>query len=176
MQIRASLLIDDWPRCPVDVNHCVHRHGKYHRHGDCVEKEKSIKVPRFRCTRCGHTISVLPDEMLPYRPVKAEVVEGHFDRQAGDQPEEPEEKAKIGEAQSGCLKRAWHRFTRRLNALTSVLGQMMQIRTSDAKLIWIQLRRLGNLKEILRVLWRKFKTSLLGDYQCLKPWKPKPEG
>jgi len=107
--------------------------------------------------------------MLPYRPLKAELVEGDFDTRSGDQPEE----AELSEKESGCLKRAWHRFTQRLDALTSVLGQMMQIRASDAKLIWIQLRRLGNLRDILHLLGRKFKTSLLGDYRCLKPWPPR---
>ena len=81
--------------------------------------------------------------------------------------------AELTEKEIGCLKRAWHRFTQRLNVLTFVLGQMMQIRLSDAKLIWIQLRRLGNLKVILGLLGRKFKTSLLGDYRCLKPWPPR---
>jgi hypothetical protein len=110
--------------------------------------------------------------MLPYRPLKTELVEEHFDAQAGEQPAQVE----VTEKESGCLKRAWHRFTQRLDAHASVLGQMMQIRLSDAKLIWIQLRRLGNLKGILRLLARKFKTSLLGDYQCLKPWSPRPPG
>ena len=99
-------------------------------------------------------------------------MEEYFDGQSGDQPEE----AELTERERGCLKRAWHRFTRRLDALASLLGQMMQIRLSDAKLIWIQLRRLGNLKVILRLLTRKFKTSLLGDYQCLKAWDARPPG
>jgi hypothetical protein len=169
MQMRLSLLSGDRPTCPVNVKHCIHDHGAYWRYANCDDLEKAIKVLRYLCYRCGHTISVLPDEILPYRPLKTELVEEHFDTRSGEQPEEVE----LTEKESGCLKRAWHRFTRRLNALTSVLGQMMQIRLSDAKLIWIQLRRLGNLKVILHLLGRKFKTSLLGDYRCLKPWRPK---
>ena len=173
MQTRASLLNGERPSCPVDVKHCVHHNGAYYRYANCEDVEKAVKVLRYLCCRCGHTISVLPDEMLPYRPLSAELVEGQFDTRSGEQPEE----AELTEKESGCLKRAWHRFTRRLDAITSLLGQMMQTRISDAKLIWIQLRRLGNLKVILRLLGRKFKTSLLGDYQCLKPWKPKiPQG
>ena len=172
MQIRLSLLTGDWPTCPVDAQHCIHHHGAYFRYANCDELKKSVKVLRYLCCRCGHTISVLPDQMLPYRPVSVALVEGNFDTRSGGQPEE----AELTEKESDCLKRAWHRFTQRLNALTSVLGQMMQIRLSDAKLIWIQLRRLGNLREILKLLGRKFKTSLLGDYRCLQPWKPKPEG
>ena len=172
MQLRLSLLTGDRPACPVDVKHCMHHHGAYYRYANCDDLEKSVEVLRYRCCRCGRTISVLPDEMLPYRPLGTKLVEEHFDAQAGEQAE-----AQLTEKEMGCLKRAWHRFTQRLNAITFVLGQMMQIRLSDAKLIWVQLRRLGNLKVILRLLGRKFKTSLLGDYQCLKPWKPKiPKG
>jgi len=174
MQIRASLLNGDRPDCPVDRNHVIHRHGAYGRHGDTEEEEKSVKVPRFLCNPCGRTISVLPDEMPPYRPVKVDVLEEHFDAEAGVPCEQPQAPRTV--KTNDCLKRAWRRFTRRLDALTSLLGQMMQIRASDAKLIWKQLRRLGNLREILRLLSWKFKTSLLGDYQCLKPWSPRPPG
>gem|GEM_PF-1843656 len=51
----------------------------------------------------------------------------------------------------------------------------MQIRTSDAKRSWPQLRRLGNLAGILHLLGGKYKTSLLADYLCLKPWVARPE-
>ena len=173
MQLRLSLLTGDRTTCPVDVNHCIHYHGAYCRYANSDDLEKRVKVPRYLCNRCGHTISVLPDEMLPYRPLNTELVEEDFDARSGLQPSQ----AQFTEKQRGCLKRAWRRFTQRLDALASVLGQMMQFRLSDAKLIWIQLRRLGNLKEILHLLGGKFKTSLLGDYQCLKPWPPKiPKG
>jgi hypothetical protein len=166
VQIRKSQLKGERPKCPVDLKHCVHRHGAYRRYGDCEEGEPSIEVLRYLCYLCGHTISVLPDGMLPYRPLRAELVEGHFDARA----EGRSEAAEAPEKQSGCLKRAWRRFTRRLDALASVLGQIVQIRQADAKRIWRQLRRLGNLREILRFLAEKFKTSLLGDYRCLEPW------
>ena len=166
MQLRESQLKGERPKCPVDFKHQVHQHGAYYRYGDCEEEESSIEVPRYLCCLCGHTISVLPDEMLTFRPLRTQLVEAHFDAQA----EGRAEAAEAPEKQSGCLKRAWHRFTQRLDALTAVLGQIMQLRETEAKRIWRQLRRLGNLREILRFLAEKFKTSLLGDYRCLKPW------
>ncbi len=172
MQIRESQLCGDRPKCPGDAKHSVHRHGAYYRYGNLEEEEKSIETLRYLCYPCQRTVRVLPDEMLPYRPLTTELVEEYFDAKAGEQPQ----RAQIAEKESGCLKRAWHRFTQRLAALAAVLGQIVQIRESDAKRIWQQLRRLGNLREILRFLARKFKTSLLGDYPCLKPWAFLPTG
>ena len=174
MQTRKSLLVGDRPQCPVDSTHRVDRHGKYARCADCQELTKSKWIPRFACRTCWRTISVLPDDMLPYRPIPVSKVQSSFDAKASGKPEPP-----ATEVEGGCLKRAWHRFSRRLDALTSVLGQMMQTRQSTgAKRIWIQLRRLGSLEEILRLLARKYKTSLLADYLCLKPWvaRPNPGG
>lgn len=170
MQTRKSLLTGDRPLCPVDSKHPIHRHGKYDRYADCQEKTKSQWIARFLCFLCGHTISVLPEDTLPYRPVSAPLVQASFDAKVSGKPEPP-----VSPAERGCLKRAWHRFTQRLTALTAVLGQIMQIRKSDAKRTWQQLRRLGNLGEILHLLGRKYKTSLLGDYWCLKPWPPRPQ-
>lgn len=168
MQTRNSLLSGDRPTCPVNNAHPIDIHGKYVRYADCQETIKSKWILRFLCRPCGHTISVLPDDTLPYRPVSVPLVEGFFDAKASGQPEPP-----LTQTEKGCLKRAWHRFTQRIAALTAVLGQILQTRNSDARRIWRQLRRLGNLEEILRLLSRKFKTSLLGDYPCLKPW-PSP--
>jgi len=172
MQTRDSLVTGDRPTCPVETTHAVDIHGKYDRYADCQERIKSKWIPRFYCRLCGHTISVLPDDTLPYRPVSVTLVQECFDAKAEDEPQPP-----VRPAEEGCLKRAWHRFTQRIAALTAVLGQILQTRNSDARRIWSQLRRLGNLEEILELLGRKFKTSLLLDYQCLKPWPPKiPDG
>lgn len=134
---------------------------------------KSKWIDRFLCAPCGHTISVLPDDTLPYRAISVPKVEASFDAKASDQPE-----PSVTETERGCLKRAWRRFSRRIAALAVVLGQVMQIRRSDAKQTWPQLRRLGNLEQILHLLGDKCKTSLLADYLCLKPWvlHPQPSG
>jgi len=165
MQTRQSLLVGDRPNCPVDSSHPVHRHGKYDRYADCQEKTKSKWILRFLCYLCRHTIGVLPDDTLPYRPISVPLLEASFDAKASARAEPATTKI-----EEGCLKRAWHRFTQRLTALAAVLGQIMQIRQSDAEATWTQLRRLGNLARILHLLGRHFKTSLLADYRCLKPW------
>lgn len=165
MQLRRSQVTEAHPRCPVGPKHLIHSHGSYTRCGDGDECTPTEVIPRWLCLPCGHTISVLPDHLLPYRPVSLARVEAHFDARAHDLPEPP-----ATEKQKGCLKRAWHRFTQRLDAFAAVLGQVMQLDQSSAKLTWLKLRQLGNLKSILHQLAAPFKTSLLHDYLCLLAW------
>ena len=165
MQLRQSQVTGDNPLCPVDPKHLVHGHGTYARCGEDDVLKPTELIPRWLCLPCGHTISVLPDHVLPYRPVSVPRMEAHFDALANDLPEPP-----ATEKQKGCLKRAWHRFTRRLAAFAVVLGQIMQLGQPSAKRTWLELRQLGNLKRILHLLAESFKASLLHDYLCLLPW------
>jgi len=166
MQIRASSLKGGRPACPLDPGHKVHIHGPYERYANCDDEQKE-DIPRFLCVPCGHTISVLPDHFLPYRPVSASLVEQHFDAQANpDQAEEPP----ATEKEKGCLKRAWARFKQRVSSLTERLGQMIRPVKPTAAHLWNQLRRKSNLAAILLQLARPFNISLLGDYLRLRPW------
>lgn len=166
MQLRALSLNGSRPSCPVNPNHTVHCHGSYDRHADC-DTEKEENINRFLCLPCGHTISVLPDHFLPYRPVSAALLQQHFDAQAN--PGQGIAPA-VTEKENGCLKRAWDRFGQRVAALATVLGQMLQLRACAPKPCWSALRRWGNLSDILLRLARPFNTSLLHDYLCLRPW------
>ena len=76
---------------------------------------------------------------------------------------------KVTENERGCLKRAQSRFLQRIPSLTEVLGQMIKTVSPSATQLWVQLRKLGKLSDILLFLAEKFKTSLLGDYRCLRP-------
>jgi hypothetical protein len=167
MQIRRSNFLGDRPACPVDPRHPVDRHGHYDRYANCDDHQHQ-DIARYLCRPCGRTLSVLPDHFLPYRALAVPLVQQHFDAQA--QPESVPEPVAT-EKEKGCLKRAWVRFGQRLAALTTVLGQIMQIRTRIPKLFWSTLRRLGNLPTILRQLAQPFNTSLLHDYRCLQPWR-----
>lgn len=176
MQIRESQIAQDHPRpcCHVDPSHKVHAHGAYRRLANYLLAvvAKYLMVPRWLCVTCGRTISVLPDRMLPYRPVSVGDLEKYFDGQANETAPAPTP-AVVGALKEGCLKRAWHRFTLRLTALAAGLGQLMQRGDlADARHFWRGLRRWGNLREILRLLSADFQTSLLLDYQCIRPWPP----
>ena len=169
MQIRASSLHGDRPTCPVNPDHKVHRHAKYHRYDNCDDKHQDQKaaIDRFLCLPCGHTISVLPDRFLPYRSVSVPRVEKHFDAQANPgQSKEPP----ATEKEKGCLKRAWARFKQRVAPLSATLGQMIRPVKPTAAQLWNQLRRKSNLTVILLQLAKPFNPSLLHDYRCLVPW------
>jgi hypothetical protein len=114
---------------------------------------------------CNKTISVLADTMLPYRAVGVELLEGWLDavHRGRDPPA-------VTEVERGCLERAATRFVQRIPSLTTILGQMVRAIRPTAQALWTELRKLGRLTNILRLLSEKFKTSLLGDYRCLKGW------
>ena len=164
MQIRKSSIKGDRPLCAVDARHKVHYHCWYDRYADCDTKSLKVIILRFLCVRCHRTISVLPDELLPYRAVPMKLVEKHFDAQANGTPEPP-----ATENEKGCLKRAWARFRQRVAPLSATLGQMIQAVKPTAAQLWNQLRRQGNLAAILLKLAQPFNTSLLHDYLCLRP-------
>jgi hypothetical protein len=166
MQVRKSSFTGDRPPCPVDPNHPIHCHGSYDRFANCNDQERQ-DIARFLCPPCARTISVLPDERLPYRPPSVIQVEQYFDAQA--QSAAP---ASATEKEKGCLERAWHSFEQRVTVLIAVLGQIIKPVKPNAAKLWKQLRSQSNLRGILLRLARPFNTSLLRDYRCLQPWPP----
>jgi hypothetical protein len=172
MQIRRSSLKGaDRPDCPCSGRvrrglKKVHKHDSYERYRKPEGREK-VTIEVFRCVLCGQYFSVLPDDMLPYRPIGTEKVEQHFDAQYAE-GEDPQDCTEI---EKGCLARAVASFVQHTPSLCRKLGQMIKSIRPGARELWRTLRRLGGLKEILRMLSEKFKTSLLRDYLCLKPTK-----
>jgi hypothetical protein len=106
---------------------------------------------------------VLPDDLLPYRPISAELTQTWFDAAVRGDTGPP-----VTEKERGCLRRAFKRFTERTAPLTASLGQMIRVIKPTAQKLWQALRTFGNLADILSLLAQKFKTSLLGHYRCLQ--------
>ena len=102
--------------------------------------------------------------MLPYSPIGADLMQKHFDAAFNGGPDPP-----VTEKEGGCLQRACKRFTERVAPLTAILGQMIRVIRPTAEKLWQVWRFLGNLAKIPQLLAQNFKTSLLGDYRCLKP-------
>jgi len=167
MQLRSSSLHGRRPRrCPYCQHGKLHRHGSYKRHSraDGRAGEDLKAIFRYFCPLCGRTCSVLLDDMLPYRSVSVGLTQKHFDAVFNGGPAPP-----VTERERGCLERACKRFIERVIPLTNVLGQMIRVISPTAQKLWQALRLFGNLKKILCFLARDFKTSLLGDYRCLRP-------
>lgn len=164
MQVRQSSVLGDRPQCPIDRAHRVHVHGEYRRYVQADGSSRE-KIPRWRCTVCGGTISVLPDTLLPYRSVGVALLEAWLDAAfMGRAPPEATERER------GCLERALARYLQRTPSLSKVLGQMIETVKPRAAQLWEELRKLRKLSETLRFLADNFNTSLLGNYQCLHPW------
>ena len=105
-------------------------------------------MQRFLCPPCGHTVSVLPANRLPYRPWEVGRLEGDFDAQAEvgtglDLPPEPIE--------AGCLQRAWNRFLTRVQVLQDAFGQILPAELHTAQQLWQALwRGVGSAEAMLR--------------------------
>jgi len=164
MQVRQSSLVGDRPFCPQAREHRVHSHGCYCRYAE-ADGQSLVRISRWVCVVCGGTISVLPDEMLPYRAVDAGTVMKWFDAILAGRSPPP-----VTEKERGCLERSLQAFTQHIPALTQALGQIIRIITPSAVQLWTQLRRGRNLGDILRFLADDFKTSLMRDYRCLHLW------
>ncbi len=164
MQIRQSSIRGDRPECPVDPSHRVHVHATYRRYKKADGSDKET-VSRWLCTAGCGTISVLQDARLPYRLIGVDLLEEWLDAVFIEGRAPP----KATENEKGCLERAVARFLQRIPSLTEVLGQMINAVSPTATQLWVQLRKLGKLRKILRFLAEEFKTSLLGNYRCLRP-------
>ena len=92
----------------------VHRHGCYRRY-DKPEGSEKESIQRYLCRPCGLTFSVLPPHRLPYRPIRAERLQGDFDRRAGIQAKGLDPPPRAVEA--GCLQRAWSALSARVASL-----------------------------------------------------------
>jgi hypothetical protein len=125
-----------------------------------------LAVQRFYCPECGLSISVLPVDRLPYRPVQGQRLEAFFNAQAeiGSGPDPPP-----GVLEAGCLRRAWTRFQARVSTLKEAFGLLIPSVSSTAAHLWKQMRLAKeSLATIVRFLAQTRNISLLGDYRCLR--------
>ena len=149
------------------------------------------KALRFVCRRCGHTWSVIPAGMMPYRSLEVEGFEAMSDAQFGTDSESVCETDSATQATScsaatekevGCARRAWRALSKRIPFLQQLFGQQMPVFAfNDIGGFWRSLRRLGSTNNALPALARNFRTSLLGCHRSLRPFwvrvtAPFPDG
>jgi hypothetical protein len=149
----------------------VHKHGTYERYADpagAKEEDEYESIQRYRCRPCGLTLSVLPPHRLPYRPVRAERLQGDFDQRAGIQTSGLDPPPR--EVEAGCLQRAWSALTARVRTLQEAFGQLVCSTASDGAWLWASLRRsFDSVPKMLCFLSQHHQISLLGNYRCLRP-------
>ena len=165
IQLRVDMIKGDRPDCARGCSGKVHRHGSYSRYL-LGATDTTFSVQRFLCPSCGLTISVLPAQRVPYRPLVGSRLEAHFNEQAelGSGPDPPP-----AVLEAGCLRRAWTRLQTRVADLKEAFGLLITSATDTAAALWKQMRLAkGTLEQILLYLAQSFKRSLLADYQCLR--------
>jgi hypothetical protein len=174
MQVHQSSLKPDERPCPGrDCPECkgcalLHKHGEYRRWRG-LEGEATETVQRYLCPRCGRTWSVIPQGMMPYRPIEVErfekLTDAHLDSAGGDPRPPP-----ATEKEAGCIRRAMKKLSERIPLLCGLLGQQMPSPFGlDIAAFWRALRKLGSTGRILLRLARDFKTSLLRCYRSHLP-------
>lgn len=155
------------PVCPRGCPGSVHRHGCYHRYAD-PEGSEQESIQRYRCPQCRLSFSVLPPHRLPYRAVRVERLQAHFDQRAGIQTQGLDPPPRVVEA--GCLQRAWSALTARVTTLKEAFGQLVCSKVSEVALLWASLRQVSNsVAMMLCFLGEHHRISLLGNYLCLRP-------
>ena len=149
----------------------MHKHGCYERYADpagAKEEEEKERIQRYLCAPCGLTFSVLPPHRLPYRPIRAERLQGDFDQRAGIQTRglDPPPRA----AEAGCLQRAWSALTTRVKTLQGAFGQLVCSTVAEVTSFWASLRQsFDSVSKMLGFLSEHHRISLLGHYRCLQP-------
>ena len=153
--------------CPCGCSGTVHRHGYYERYADPEESLKE-RIQRYLCPVSGLTFSVLPPHRLPYRAVRAERLQAHFDQRAGIQTQGLDPPPRVVEA--GCLQRAWSALTARVTTLKEAFGQLVDSKVSEVASLWASLRQsFDSVPKMLCFLSEHHHISLLGNYRCLRP-------
>ena len=145
----------------------LHKHGIYWRHRG-VEGDERVQVQRYLCPRCGHTWSVIPEGMMPYRSLEVarleELADERFGLAGGGARPPP-----ATEKEEGSIRRACKVLSKRIPFLCGLLGQLMPVLGgADINGFWRAVRELGSTKGILVRLARDFKTALLGCYRNLR--------
>ena len=179
MQIfESSLCGADRPLAPKGCPECggsrkLWCHGTIPRCRGSQGNEQAGSA-RYYCVQCGHTWSVIPADMFPYRSMAVSRFDSLMDERFGlaGRGARPPPATEIEE---GCIRRACKVLSKRIPFLCGVLGQQMPLGArADLGCFWRALRELGPTGDILIRLAREFKTSLLACYQSLRShWERK---
>lgn len=118
-----------------------------------------ISIRRFRCRKCGHTTSILPSFVQPYRLVQNSEIHDYFE--SGSAPESSPWKS--------ILAHYRRRFVRWLPELRRALAHQPSrappFFTGDQA--WRALRKtVGNLESITEFLVSEFQITPFGRYRC----------
>jgi len=150
---------------PVECPHCSARDvmaalGYYSRNVTNVERGiLRISVRRFRCLKCGKTVSVLPSFAQPYRLVVNVTISKYFGGTL----------ATTALSWLPRLKQYWNRFTNWLPEIDNIIRSVVERSPPqpDATGWWqVMVATFGDLEKITATLVGRFGVTLFGRYRC----------
>ena len=149
---------DSCPSC--QSVHGLKAHGYYRRYTtDKLGKPISISVRRFKCRRCGLTVSCLPSFSHPYRFVNCGTIARSFNGN---------NECDDVRRNSSLLKRYWNRFERWSGKLRHSIGAPVDTKCGDdAHSLWrILIIDPEDFAALTCRLVRVWSTTCLGQYRC----------
>ncbi len=131
-----------------DKSVTFHQHMVYSRWMDGV----LIWIPVFICYNCGHTVSVLPNFALPYRPHSISTIDEYFSTPANKRSDL---------ANHDCLRHSWYAWKSRWRMVLHMFGGT----GCDPPAGWAALRHWkDSLEKAQMTLIGQFGESFLGTY------------
>lgn len=117
----------------------LHEHGRYYRMA--VLKHRPLKLPiyRWRCPKCGQTLSVLPDFLVPWGHFVTPVREAALKRKERGESFKRIAKdlvsVKAGSVSTGTIKRWWIRHLQKAgDAAWWLAGELIQVGVNQNRL------------------------------------------
>ena len=121
-----------------------------------------ILVRRFRCCRCGRTVSVLPSFVQPYRLVLNDTISDFFGGTISTN----------ALSWLPLLKQYWNRFSNRLPQIDHIIRSVVARSPPqpDAAGWWqVMAATFGDVEKITAALVGQFGVTLFGRYRCHSP-------
>lgn len=148
----------------------LQRKGGYWRYRSAQSEERDALVECYRCPLSGRCFSVIPEDMMPYRPLSAEEVGAYADQQG--QCGYGAEQMII--ATSGRQRRGWQGFWSAFSAHALLLAGILGVDLASGPAeVWQALRGQGEQRRRVGAILiglHAHQTSLTGSYWSLKPW------
>ena len=148
----------------------LQRRGGYWRYESAKSKERDAFTYCFRCPLSGRCFSVIPEGMMPYRPLRAEEAGAYADQQS-QSSHGPEETVIADE---GAQRRSWQSFWSAFSTHAVILAGIFGIDLASAPAeVWKTLRGRGDKRrwvEAILIELHTHQTSLVKSYLSHKPW------
>lgn len=117
--------------CENCGHHRLHKHGRYYRY--VAGKTEYLRIPIYRwlCPKCGTTVSLLPDFLVPWARCATWIREGAIRRKHRGQSfrriAETVISPRIGGLSPRTIKRWWHgQLARAANASLWLAGELVR--------------------------------------------------